>query len=90
MLSLEQQFAEWVGKQDSDATFNPRDCEGCVGYQFLKAHEFPVAECGVWSWTDTAGDSHDLPPEIADAIVWAIDQCPRPASFGALASRLAA
>lgn len=92
MKSMTQQFIDWVGKQDPEATFDPMDCKACVGFQFLRHEGYPVAVCGSTVWYDTAGRERRFPDPVGEAITWACDRAPLSSgggvTFGALADRL--
>lgn len=102
MQDLSRRFVEWVKAQDPEEDFDPwlgsdvGSKRGCAGFQFLKAHGFPVEECLIANWRDTDGREHSLPVLIANAIDWACDLSARrrherkepKVSFGALAEHL--
>lgn len=93
MQSMTDQFKAFVRTQNPERTFNPWASRACVGFQFLEAHGYPVAGCGVTDWLDTEGVHHELADDIKLAISWACDMAPNPFSltgvtYGDLAAHL--
>jgi len=87
---MTQMFQNWLCEQDPEATFDPQDCQACAGYQFLKAHGYPVITCGVRVWWGAGVKPHEFPDDIGNAIAWACRKAAMgPVTFGALAERLA-
>jgi hypothetical protein len=92
MNNLTTQFLTWCRSKPEGETFNPWNCNECVGFQFLEAHGLQVQECYVTLWTDRVGQSHELPKPISDAIHWACGYVDdgNTVTFGSLVERLEA